>query len=615
MEIQNKLALGSMVAVSMLIGLPAEAQSLFSQTGNSSSGTGAGYRVILVLASTAIGFGLGWLMTEKARDARHIVGGLLAFVMLLLVLLMDGAIGWGLALLSSFLGFFTALGWWAATGIKKLAQTPTTFGSSRWANADDLIEGNVIGDEGISLGETLTETSEEIDFISYSGDRHLLTVAPTRSGKGTTQIIPNLLTYEGSMLVIDPKGENAMITAKRRKELGQEVHIVDPWGIANVEGFETSSFNPLDWLDITDIDITENAMILADALVVQSNNDKAFFVEEAKALLQGLIMYVATADEEEGHRTLKRVRQHLVSSSDKQVKLFQAMANSGHHIIASTGHRCLQKDPELLSNVMASTQAQTHFLDSARIQKNTLKSDFKFEDLKSKPMTIYLVLPADRLNTFGRWMRLLVQQALTVNARNIADKPAKPVLFILDEFAALGKLSMIEQAYGLMAGFGMQLWAIVQDLNQLERIYGKGWQSFIANAGMINYFGSSDKMTAEYFSSLCGETTVWNISTAISRAVGSTSGQGGSSSSSTDTTSDTHAAAQRKLIYPDELMRLSKGKQLVLIEDLPPLMAKKVPWFEDEELKEMGVNLHPETVETPKPTAHNDVLNMELEND
>jgi len=621
MKLQRTTILGGLAVVSLISVTPAEALSVvdlgrdFTGTGGAGSGGGAGLRITLVIASTLVGFGLGWLMTDKAKDARHIVGGMLAFATLIMVLVMDGAVGWGLALLASLLGFTAALGWWAATGLKSLAQTPTTFGSSRWANTNDLSDGKVLGDEGISLGETFPDKDGENDFISYNGDRHLLTVAPTRSGKGTTQIIPNLLTYEGSMLVIDPKGENALITAKRRKELGQEVHIVDPWGIAQVDGFETSSFNPLDWLDITDIDITENAMILADALVVEGGNDKAFFIEEAKALLQGLIMYVATADEEEGQRTLKRVRQHLVSSSEKQTKLFQAMANSGHHIIASTGHRCLQKDPELLSNVLASTQAQTHFLDSARIQKNTLKSDFKFEDLKSKPMTIYLVLPADRLNAFGRWMRLLVQQALTVNARNIADKPEKPVLFILDEFAALGKLSMIEQAYGLMAGFGMQLWAIVQDLNQLERIYGKGWQSFIANAGMINYFGSSDKMTAEYFSSLCGETTVWNVSTAISRAIGSSSGQGGGSSSTTDTNSDTHAAAQRKLIYPDELMRLSKGKQLVLIEDLPPLMAKKVPWFDDDELKEMGVNLHPKAAEVSNPATSDDILDMEFEND
>src|SRR5690606_27936265 len=141
--------------------------------------------------------------------------------------------------------------------------------------------------------------------------------------------------------------------------------------------------------------------------------------------------------------------------------------------------------------------------------------------LKSKPMTVYLVLPSDRLNAFGRWLRLLIQQAITVNARNIEAQPEHPVLFVLDELPALGRLSMIEQAFGLMAGYGIQLWGVVQDLSQLKRIYGDGWETFISNAGLVQYFGSRDRMTADYFSALCGQTTVWNVSSAISRAVGS----------------------------------------------------------------------------------------------
>lgn len=234
------------------------------------------------------------------------------------------------------------------------------------------------------------------------------------------------------MLVIDPKGENALITAKRRKELGQEVHIVDPWGIARVDGIEPSTFNPLDWLYIMDMDITENAMILSDALVVGDNHTDSFWNEEAKALWQGILLYVASATEEDGQRHLGRVRDVLVKSNGELDEFFQEIAKSDHHIISSTGHRCLQKDKKLLSNVLASAQAQKHFLDSDKLCNNLRTSDFKAEDLKTKPMTVYLVLPADRLSTFGRWLRLLVQQAVTVNARNIEPKLKKPILFILD---------------------------------------------------------------------------------------------------------------------------------------------------------------------------------------
>jgi len=567
----------------------ATADSALAQSYTSSGGfsfTSTSGRIIVMLVGTGLGFGLGWCMTPAAKDFRGTFALVIFGAIGLLALIDNGLPGIAAAWIFAAIGFFVGVGYWAAVGLGSFMQPPTTFGSSRWAQLDDIDEYDLYGNDGIRLGQAFGKNGEE--SISYKGDRHLLTVAPTRAGKGTTQIIPNLLTYEGSMLVIDPKGENALITAKRRQEMGQEVHIVDPWGIANVDGIEPSSFNPLDWLDLGDVDITENAMILADALVVGDNHADSFWTEEAKALLQGFILYVATARSEDGKRTLGRVRELLLQDGDDLDALFGKMMSSSHPIVSSTGARSLQKDRKLLSNVLAAAQAQTHFLDSSRLRDNLMTSSFKFEDLKTKPMTIYLVLPADRLSTFGRWLRLLVQQAITVNARNIETKPEKPILFILDEFAALGKLSMIEQAYGLMAGFGIQLWGIIQDFNQLERIYGDGWQSFVANAGMINYFGSSDQKTAEYFSSLCGETTVWNFSSAIASAVSSGSGGGSNSNTNTDTT----AAVQRKLAYPDELMRLKPNAQLVFIDNMYPLIANKVRWFEDNELKPLGVNLY-----------------------
>ena len=117
------------------------------------------------------------------------------------------------------------------------------------------------------------------------------------------------------------------------------------------------------------------------------------------------------------------------------------MAVHPHPVVHTTAARTISKDQKLRSNVLASLQSHTHFLDSPAIRANLSASDFKFEDLKTTKMTVYLVLPADRLDTFGRWLRLLVQQALTVNARNIEDMPDKPILFLLDEMAALGRLS------------------------------------------------------------------------------------------------------------------------------------------------------------------------------
>lgn len=143
-----------------------------------------------------------------------------------------------------------------------------------------------------------------------------------------------------------------------------------------------------------------------------------------------------------------------------------------------------------------------------------------------------------------------------------------------------------------MAGFGMQLHGIVQDLSQLKFVYGEGWETFIGNSGTVQYFGSRDRFTAEYFSALCGETTVWNFSSAIARTFGSSSSANGVTTSSSTTETDATAAAQRKLAYADELMRMHADKQLLVIDNLNPIIAHKVRWFEDEDLKAKGVNLH-----------------------
>ena len=276
-------------------------------------------------------------------------------------------------------------------------------------------------------------------------------------------------------------------------------------------------------------------------------------------------------------------------------------------VVSSTAARTASKDVKLRSNVMAAVQSHTHFLDSPRIRESLSASDFRFEDLRTKPTTVYLILPADRLKTFDRWLRLLIQQAITVNARDISAKPEKPVLFLLDEMASLGRLSMVEQAYGLMAGFGMQLWGIVQDLSQLERIYGDGWQTFISNSGVIQYFGSRDKITAEYFSTLCGVTTIriFSWSYALGRAFGtSTSPQGGGSNESTSHTHTTSTnELQRQPAYPDELMVLKEDAEIVFVENYDPIHGKKLRWYQNAELRALGVNLHPELEQPPAQLA------------
>lgn len=519
----------------------------------------------------------------------------------------------GLAGFVAALAGFSIAAWWL---FPITFSRDTTLGSARWANFEDLRRGQLLETsqeaKGFLLGRFIVTGRRAKDpamayRLRYAQDRHLLTVAPTRAGKGVSSIIPNLLMYPGSVVVIDPKGENAMTTARQRQAMGQAVHIIDPWGIAcGALGIAPARFNPMDWLVAGGEDITENAMMLADALVVSTTGDDRFWDEEAKALLTGLLLHVATAPEEKGYRHLPRVRDLLGFGREAMDGLLETMTQSPHPVVRATGHRTLSKDDRTRANVMASAQSHTHFLDAPALRSSLEASDVDFGTLKRKPQSVFLVLPADRLHTFSRWLRLVIQQAITVNARNIAEKPQYPILFMLDEIAALGRLTMVEQAYGLMAGFGMQLWGIVQDLSQLEKLYEKGWQTFVANSGVLQYFGSRDLKTAEYFSWLCGITTVKTFSSQIGQSVSDTMSWtarefGGGSHTSGTSSSGTTGQSARALVMPDELMTMPPDSQLLIIERLPPVYAVRVNWRTDPVLKTLGVDIVAEAARQTAP--------------
>ena len=575
-------------------------------------------RLFHLALAIAIGFLAGAVLSPKLRKVRwFIFFGIVALVALYGIFgtsQLGDTIDYGVNAIASLIAFGIGI----RLGAKVLAgrwaaRRPTSYGSAKWATYDYLAKTELFQRRGHLLGRF--DEGERGEWLRYSGPRHLLTVAPTRSGKGVSSIIPNLLIHSGSALVVDPKGENAIITAKRRgagdealgiRGMGQRVLLLDPWNIAAKRlGLPQARFNPLDWIREGDPDAAENAFLLADALVVkEGHGDNAFWDEEAKALLTGIILFVATAPGEAERRHLGRVRDILTLGEDDFKEVLRLMFKHPLPLVSSTAARTATKEVKLRSSVMASAQAHTHFLESPRIRESLAASDFGFEDLKSAAITVYLILPADRLSTFNRWLRLLIQQAITVNARNIGVKPRSPILFMLDEMPTLGKLPSVEQAYGLMAGFGMQLWGIVQDLSQLAKIYGEhGWQTFISNSGVIQYFGSRDKMTAEYFSKLCGVTTIevhnfsWAVGRALSFTSSSSSGQGGGSTSSSSSSSDSWtrttgvSEAQRQLAYPDELMVLKGNEQIVFVENLDPIHADKMVWYKDEGMRRMGVDM------------------------
>lgn len=402
--------------------------------------------------------------------------------------------------------------------------------------------------------------------LRYAGPAHLLTIAPTRTGKGVGTIIPNLLDYPGPVVCIDPKGENARITARHRARFGP-VHVLDPFGVT---GLPLAAFNPLDRIDPDGLDLADDAMTLADALVYDAPGEagEAHWNEEAKALIAGIILAIVTS-EPPATRNLATLRDRLTLAPQAFAAMLETMQAQGG-LAARAANRHLGKSDREAAGVLSAAQRHTHFLDSPRMTAVLGHSDFTFADVKAQPTSIYLVLPPDRLATYARWLRLMLAQGLTDLARAPVS-PARPVLFLLDEFAALGRLEPVERAMGLMAGYGIQLWPILQDVHQLRALYERRAGTFLSNAGVLQIFGVNDHDSAKLVSDLLGQETV--VFETMSRAIDAE--ETGLSFGSQ------HVA--RPLLTPDEVRTLREDYQLLFLAGQRPIVAAKLRYYADRE--------------------------------
>lgn len=381
----------------------------------------------------------------------------------------------------------------------------------------------------------------EVLALGYKDDRHFVTIAGARSGKGRSAIVPNLCIYPGSVVVVDPKGENASLTARRRGAgvgsgpgLHQDVMVLDPFGIADVPDELRGSFDPLALLELRSATVADDAALLAEALVVPSGNEAVHWDESAKNLLKGLMLYAVAADPAP---TLFLVRR-LLTQGDRPGWEAACAADPAHKekcptaffhlldqmrsvstgveeldaVIAGTADTIEQCGEAERGSILSTARRNTAFLDSLGDQfHRTLAGQGRaFDPLSlktsAKGVSLYLCLPAARMTTHNRWLRIVINMTLERLQRDLTPGASgAPVLFVLDEFFTLGPMPTIENAAGFAAGYGVKLWLILQDLQQLKSMYSKSWQTFLANAGAIQVFGASDAETCEYISKMMGE--------------------------------------------------------------------------------------------------------------
>jgi type IV secretion system protein VirD4 len=413
--------------------------------------------------------------------------------------------------------------------------------------------------ECVLLGETYDNRKIPVGWLD---DRHLVTIAGSRAGKGRCAIIPNLLRYSGSVVCVDPKGENAKLTVEQRAKpisqggLGQEVYVLDPFNVSGVDKRFIATFNPLWMVKLTDDDALEQISAIADSMIIQTDPKDAHWDETARDLIEGVILHVLTAPEFSTQKSLRTVRRLLTNGwvppsnssgagtaginfptsltppapDDPFETLFRAMSlnDAFDGVVSGQGFNLLNMGDEERASVLSTARRNTKFLDGVSmpraLEKSHLNLSMKRFKLSKRGASVYLCLPARYMSTHSRWLRLIINSLMTEFERDPPGKKTR-TLAILDEFPMLGHLKKIENAVGFMAGFGLKLWTFLQDINQLRRDYPKSWETFLANAGVCQFFGNADFSTLEYVSKNLGEVEIAPILETMSKVEQLSKGQ------------------------------------------------------------------------------------------
>ncbi|MBV9066240.1 MAG: type IV secretory system conjugative DNA transfer family protein, partial [Methylobacteriaceae bacterium] len=317
--------------------------------------------------------------------------------------------------------------------------------------------------------------------VRYRGPKHLITVGPPGACKSAGLVVPNVANLARSMLIIDPKGELAAITARKRAEFGRVV-VLNPFGLFADElpHLKSDGFNPLRQLDPLSESFPDEAAAIASALIPIKSEHNKFFPLSARNIITAFVMWERMQRGEAAH--LLDVRQSIMAPTaygpDKKtpvsgfMKSIFDMAMSDYYPVADLGGRLFERLTDKgshntsVQDVLETLVAETGFLSSPPIAADLKGEGFDFRDMRREIVTVYLILPTAQIQTHAIWLRLIITSALRslYQPVSLSDKATlPPVLFVLDEFAQLGRLDAIEAALGIARGSGVQLWPFLQD--------------------------------------------------------------------------------------------------------------------------------------------------------
>lgn len=448
------------------------------------------------------------------------------------------------------------------------ASDVTTYGSARWASPKDITAAGLFAEDGVVLGRL------DKRYLRHDGPEHVLCFAPTRSGKGVGLVIPSLLTWPGSAIVHDIKGENWQLTSGWRARFGR-VLLFDPTNAAS------AAYNPLLEVrrgerEVRDVQNIADILVDPEGQLERRNH----WEKTSHSLLVGAILHVLYAEKD---KTLAGVAAFLSDPRRPIAATLTAMMRTPHlgdrphPVVAQAARELLNKSENERSGVLSTAMSFLSLYRDPVIAAVTRRCDWRIDDLVSdaRPLTLYLVVPPSDISRTKPLVRLILNQIgrrLTEELHNTNRKHR--LLFMLDEFPALGRLDFFESQLAFMAGYGLKAFLIAQSLNQIEKAYGQN-NAILDNCHVRVAFATNDERTAKRLSDALGTTTEL-------RAMKNYAGHRLSPWLGHLMVSRQETA--RALLTPGEIMQLPLDDEIILVSGAAPIRAQKVRYFRDAQL-------------------------------
>jgi len=493
--------------------------------------------------------------------------------------------------LSTLMGLVVSIG--AAGAVIRRRPLPL-HGKANFASEREIAAAGLRAQQGLLLGR------KNGRLLCFGGSEHVLVYAPTRTGKGVGYVIPNLLNWPDSVVVLDVKKENWDKSAGFRSAHGQEVHLFDPLD----ENGRTARYNPLAYVRSEPMDLYDDLQRIAVMLFPAESRGDPFWFEAARSAFVAIGGYVA---ETPGlpftiGEILRQFSSHdLKKQFDKIIEARKSGPSPLSRHCVTALNDFLAASENTLNSVRKTVTARLGLWLNPRIDAATAENDFDLRLLRQRPISIYLGVTPDNLDRLSPLLNLFFQQAVDLNTRELPEQNPKlkrKLLLLLDEFAALGNVQVLAKSVAFLAGFNVRLLTVIQSPAQLRAIYGPDLaKNIITNHAVEVVFAPKEQDIANELSERFGYDTVKAVSVSGPKGLAARA------------TSETVSEHRRALMLPQELKALPKSKAILLLAGAPPIVAEKIVYYKDKAFLERVL---PAPILEPPKGRSNALLDAEI---